>query len=354
MEIAYRRASKADYQSINDFHNRIYKSNRSLEQFSWEFERAPAGESVYIIALDGDRIVGTNCVIPIELYNSATGPFLSGKSEDTLVDPDYRGHGIFNQIYNVLFEECVNEGIEVIWGFTPARAPFKKIGFEIPYDHSQSLMVFDVLKSFDYLKALNPANGLLDKLKIFGLSLYSYFRWKLTSPSIQIQLNREKPDFEELSYFLNKQIDSSDEFTSIYSSPDYLKWRFQTNPYLKNLLYLTHRDKEGNLKASAFVNIDANDVAHITFITFHSVDSKAEREGIVYELSNRIRQKKAIALRNWVFSHTAVNKQELEAFKESGHVVLNRGMGFVWKNLGTANHSPDRIILSRLFTQGLY
>ena len=97
--VTYRLATAADYENINVFHNRIDKPNRSIEQFYWEFRDSPNGPSIYVIAEDGNQIVGTNCVIPISLIDSNGKVYKSGKSEDTLVDPNYRGQNIFNTIH---------------------------------------------------------------------------------------------------------------------------------------------------------------------------------------------------------------------------------------------------------------
>ena len=44
-----------------------------------------------------------------------------------MVDPQYRGQNIFNNIYDFLFEKCLESGINVIWGYTAAKKPFQKI-----------------------------------------------------------------------------------------------------------------------------------------------------------------------------------------------------------------------------------
>ena len=97
--VNYKLAIEEDYSMINDFYNRIHGLNRSIDEFYWEFHNCPFGKSIYVIAKDGDKIVGTNCVIPIDLIYSDNSIIKSGKSEDTLVDPDYRGQNIFNNIY---------------------------------------------------------------------------------------------------------------------------------------------------------------------------------------------------------------------------------------------------------------
>ena len=87
--VTYRLATENDYQNINDFHNRIYQKNRTMNEFRWEFHNCPFGKSIYVIATDEGKVVGTNCVIPIVLANSKSELILTGKSEDTLVDPEY-------------------------------------------------------------------------------------------------------------------------------------------------------------------------------------------------------------------------------------------------------------------------
>ena len=92
--IRYRLAAEEDYKKINDFYNRIRSSNRSIDQFYWEFHNLPFGKSVYVIAEDEEKIIATNCIIPIELIYDNHQIIRSGKSEDTLADPTYRGKNI--------------------------------------------------------------------------------------------------------------------------------------------------------------------------------------------------------------------------------------------------------------------
>lgn len=81
----------SDIEQVNVFYNKFNKTNRSISDFIWEFKQAPAGKAIYVIAKDADsnRIVGTQCAIPIYLYTHAGEVVLSAKSEDTLVDPEY-------------------------------------------------------------------------------------------------------------------------------------------------------------------------------------------------------------------------------------------------------------------------
>jgi GNAT superfamily N-acetyltransferase len=173
--IEYIVATENDYQAINDFHNRLYQKNRTIEQFRWEFHDCPARTGIYIIAKDTEKntVIGTQAVIPIELITDKGEIILSGKSEDTLVDPEYRGKRIFNNMYEMLFDECTKAGINYIWGFTTAKKPFRKMNFEIPWDQAQTLMVNKIIPAYKYFSSLNAKNSFKDKIKILALSYIS-------------------------------------------------------------------------------------------------------------------------------------------------------------------------------------
>ena len=55
--VTYRLATPDDYEKINSFYNRIYQSNRTIEQFLWEFNDGPFGRSIYVIAEDNGKLI---------------------------------------------------------------------------------------------------------------------------------------------------------------------------------------------------------------------------------------------------------------------------------------------------------
>jgi len=90
---------------------------RTARQWQWEFETPAAGSPRYVLAFDGGRLIGLQGCIPI-LLRCDGQPMKSGKSEDTLVHPDYRGLGVGDRMYECLFEAARGDGVELIWGFT--------------------------------------------------------------------------------------------------------------------------------------------------------------------------------------------------------------------------------------------
>src|SRR5262245_56751663 len=122
MNIRIRLMLDGDIGAVNEVYNNAYGNIRPLSFFEWEFLQGPWGQANYVIVEDldrpGNKIIGTQSAIPIVFVNGAGENVLTAKSEDTFVHPEYRGHKLFDRMYDLLFEECKKRGIEYIWGFT--------------------------------------------------------------------------------------------------------------------------------------------------------------------------------------------------------------------------------------------
>lgn len=351
--VKYRLASTEDYENINSFYNRIYNENRTLEQFLWEFHNCPFGKSIYVIAEDNGKIIGTNCVIPIDLITANNQIIRSGKSEDTLVDPEYRGQKIFYKIYEFLFEKCKETNIQVIWGFTSATKPFKQLGFEIPYDHEQALMVNNLRKSYSFLKSLNPKNKTADKIKIFGLCFLSKIKTFKGLKSSTSTFKVEKTDKVILGIedLIAKNQKTKPGSFAIHQTKDFQEWRIYSNPNF----YKTHTycvKKDNNLIALIVFNSHPNQIAYICQSTFHPDLTSFEKEKILRTATKMLFKEGIFLVRTWVFNTNDINRNEISTFKNAGYIHLNRGIGLVWKELDKIDIIPENFFLSRIATQG--
>lgn len=352
----------SEIKEVNDFYNLIYKENRNKEKFLWEFYNAPAGKAIYVIAKDADtkKIVGTQCAIPIELITDNGTIILTAKSEDTLVHPDYRGLNIFEKMYELLFEECKKNGIKYIWGFTSAKKPFLKLGFVIPFDHSQSLMVVDIFSSYKYLSKLNSKNNALSLFKIFILcivskisSLKKYFiSGKYTTKNFSsstydktfIQNNSQhiKPD-------LNKGF-------AIKQDLPFLTWRIVNNPYHEKICNV-YFSSESKIVANIIFNYHKSGVWYLVNDIYSKEIKEEQRTGMFNEAIKILltREKNMIHLiRTWDFTHNEHGKREVEMRKKSGFIHLDRGISFVWKILDNKDTlKVNDFYLSRIASQGV-
>ncbi|MBK9982949.1 MAG: GNAT family N-acetyltransferase [Saprospiraceae bacterium] len=350
----------ADIPELLDFYNLINKDNRDKEKFLWEFYNAPAGKAIYVIAKDADtqKIIGSQCAIPVDLITHTGDVIRTGKSEDTLVHPDYRGLSIFENMYAMLFEKCRESGIKYLWGFTSAKKPFLRLGFTIPFDHSQSLMVLNIFSSYKYLSNLNAKNTTGSLLKIFALCflarLISFKRYWPSSPSLK---NKFSFSAYDKSVVKENNLIPENKYKGYWIKQDisYISWRIEKNPYLEGV-HNVYFSRASDIVANLIFNHHKNGTWYLindTYADGITADEKAMMMKKSIALLAGKKQTSVNLIRAWDFRHNQHGLDEIQERKKAGFFHLDRGISFVWKSL-----DPDDMLdamdfnLSRLASQG--
>src|SRR5882762_8315179 len=236
--------NNAEIKLANDFFNSIYKADRDEKKFLWEFRKSPALPGIYVVAKDRQtgKVVGCQGAIPVDVITGKGETVLTAKSEDTLVHPDYRGLKIFENMYKLLFDESQKRGIQYIWGFTYAKKPFTKLGFDTPYVVSQSLMVFDIFGAARYLVRYNRTKTLWSKTKMFALcgfsKVVSLKRSFLTDSHLRGISHSilEKRSVEDNNSLVGDILSGTPDHFIIKQDVNYLRWRITDNPYHDEIL----------------------------------------------------------------------------------------------------------------------
>ncbi len=94
----------------------------STQMFNWAFFERNPEPSMFMGLKDGEKLIGTQAVLPMQLRRG-TELLWSAKSEETLVDSNYRGKGLFYKIFEEVFDH-IDPRIDVLWGATSATKPF--------------------------------------------------------------------------------------------------------------------------------------------------------------------------------------------------------------------------------------
>ena len=100
-KIKIREIRSSDISDINEaisIHNVAYGDKRTPEQWIWEYKSNYPDLFVFTVIEDDGRIVGTQGMIPIYI-NIKGKRYLSGKSENSLLNPEYRGGTLFQELY---------------------------------------------------------------------------------------------------------------------------------------------------------------------------------------------------------------------------------------------------------------
>ena len=359
IEISLLQESEVD--EVILFYNVTYNQTRNREKFYWEFNDAPAGKAIYVVAKDADtkKIVGTQVAMPIELITDTGKTILTAKSEDTLVDPNYRGLQIFEKMYDFLFKTCIERGIKYIWGFTTAKKPFIKLGFDIPFSHSQSLMAIDISASYKYLANLNDKNNFSSLMKIrllcIASKLMSLKNMFVSDKEIDANFSYLECDKAEIKDN-NQLIKADSKGFSIKLDLPFLLWRISNNLYHDKIYNIYFSDKK-DLVANLIFNHHKDGTWYLindTYAVKLSEKQKAAMHRKAIKLLLAKEKQNVKLIRTWDFSHNKLGNEEISIRKKAGYIHLERGVPFVWKTLdGNEKLNAADFNLSRIASQGM-
>jgi GNAT superfamily N-acetyltransferase len=94
--------------------------HKGLAVLRWRFEESPHGPGLFAVARDNGRIIGMIALVATKLRVGAE-LHLAYQAIDTVVDPAYRGRGVFVGLGQAA-QDSANHGGRVLWGFPNANA----------------------------------------------------------------------------------------------------------------------------------------------------------------------------------------------------------------------------------------
>ena len=351
------------YNSAKSVDHKIQRDKRNYDGFEWEFMNGPFGKAIYVVAVeilpDGlQKIVGTQCAIPIMMCDSKGNKILSAKPEDTYLDITaqlkYRKRDILGEMFELLVTECKKIEIHFFWGFTMVTSTFKRVGFSTPFTSFHGLLVSSPISAYKYLSKRNPNNRPIDLVKIFGLSIVSYFlglkrKFILSSSDLKVI---DKEINNELFYKDTKN-QYSGTFYSIFQTDEYLSWRIFQNPSGIQYKLLQFKDRTENYVGEIIYSYKEQ-VAFIDQMAFCATASpKTKGQAISLALCDILKNKEISIIRFAGYKHNSINMSEISLLEKFGFLFINKGTYFVFRNISDMDIKPEQIILSRLYTQGI-
>ncbi len=154
MDVKIVEATEEMVEQLVSYHNKHFGDTRQPEHWMWEYRGCYPDLSVFTVALNDGCVVGTLGSIPI--YMKVGGErLLSGKLENALLAPEYRGKktGTDIRIFNEY--KTSEKGCQFLWAYAPLYKTTVREGFTVFKGVMCSLAavinpvtaIYDVLKS---------------------------------------------------------------------------------------------------------------------------------------------------------------------------------------------------------------
>lgn len=285
--------SRGDEAAILELFKRVFQGERSLEHWEWKFKKNPYGPPVAVLAWDAKtrKLVGQYTVMPVRL-NAMGKSVLACQSLDTMVDPHYRMHGIFEKSARQCFEHLKESKFELVYGF-PNRNSYpgfvRKLGWmrvSFLNGYSLRLTIDRSLKRFRLGFTVPVANAVFrlcwrTRLLCNRVITARNLRGAQVSSSERVPSEYEALWMKEKSY----------EVLSLWKDVEYFSWRYDQHPE-QRFQYLLLRE-QGKLTGLSVIHESEDSIEIlelivadrridrakllVNFIARHALDRKVSR-----------------------------------------------------------------------------
>lgn len=233
-----------DINNVTVFHNFHYNITRTPEDWIWKYCGYDPDAAVFVTVKDDGKIVGTQGMIPVPILVNGKY-YLSGKSEDSLLDPEYRGKQIFSELYKLAMGLCASRKMHCVWGLTSAVKVWRKtLGFRVYEDILQTSVLVLRPKSVIHIP----------------LGLYAFMRKLINSFSITTQKNvsieKELRSPEDLEGLYERLMAKYKGLICLKLNKKCLAWRIFANPNIKYDTYFVYENDD--LRAYCYFSMDKN------------------------------------------------------------------------------------------------
>jgi len=357
MRIQIRQVRDSDIDKVISLHNLNYGDKRTPKHWIWEYKSNYPDRFVFTIIEDKDRVVGTQGMIPIYL-NIKGKTHLSGKSENSLLDPKYRGGNLFKELYDFAMSLCKAKKMCCVWGFTSATRVWRnKLRFHVYEDAMYTSFLILDPRRFISFEILGSKEGIVRKiakfLLVIRLYLYSFaqifaYRYPKRTPrkfSIEQKL-RSASDLGELYKRLRAKYA---DLIHIEQDEKYITWRIFNNPNIEYTTYFLYEDNL--LRAYCYVNINKK-YAYLTDLTFEDYEAG---DFLLRTILNLLHKRKITSA---LFMGNIKNPLMASIFNllKNHGFTKRRGSPFVLKNVSFKHekclHNIKNWYLNGLWTEG--
>jgi GNAT superfamily N-acetyltransferase len=197
--------------------------------FGWENRTYLPDKSVYVIAREDGRIVGSQELMPYRV-DIGGETFLTGRSDRTLVLPHLRGKGVFPRLMERAVALGKGRGMRFVWGSTAATKAFLREGF-----CSTSGFKGHALKCLDLPATLRyAAKERRKKFKYLALAAVALRPASFSLSRAAAKRYRIAPEPEgegDLANLMRRVPGAVSDLVTIHQDEAFLCWTGEANPW---------------------------------------------------------------------------------------------------------------------------
>jgi hypothetical protein len=364
-DLKIREAKSDDVIKINALYSKQYGFDK-LHEWQWEYEDNPYGKGIVVVAELNNEIIGVNTKICIPLsYGSKD--FLAVKGEFGLMEKEYRGRSIFNQIYNKCLDLSKARNIKLLWALSYAEGAYKNIGVPVPGRIGHLLLVLNANEAFRefeqkmFRKEYNQKAFQQWWKFLFRIFLISSQLW---SKTIRLKQSAGKKYTIETLTCADDRIDKFwDTFRhqnscyTITRTSKYLNWRIFNNP---NMKYKFLAALENN-QIKAYIIIGQKNNVNMAYLTDLCVLDGFEKaaESLLSHAIQCLKLEHIAFVDAWRMGKNPETKKYSKYLTRFGFIPLPAGSPFAVKSLSDEKMLPadpqelDNWFLTEIFSEGV-
>lgn len=335
VDLEMREAATTDVEKIISFHNDAHKDNRKPEHWKWEYKGNYPDSFVFTVIKDAGQIIATQGMIPYYIYVRGKR-LLTGKSENTLLNPKYRGGSLFQDLYEFAVSLCKTRGMQCIWGYTPATKALRRFRFHVyEYVMHGSISILNVRCALSEVlgEDTSAVKKVTKSLTFLSLWVYSaIIRATSQIPDTGLLVREKLADQHDLENLYERLKMKYPDLIHIDLDERYLRWRIFNHPFFK---YRTHFVYEGDLlRAYAFVNTHNKRRAYLTDFTFETANAG---KFLLKRILNQLQAEGIGAVSFWGNERNPLMKGPFDLLRRFGFVQRKTSAHFVLRNLSVGD-----------------
>jgi len=343
----------------NEQSDKKQQNNRPSKEFEWLFFKGLYKPSIYLVARDSDNedIIGTQAGIFFPMISPSGDPVMTLKGEDSLISLDrmikFGKRDLLKELLDIMDDIAKTDNVKFIWGFTPAKAAFKRCSYKIVCTVKGSFYVINPIKFYRHRIDQYPQMSNPGKILLLGFSFHNFIRQTLLSIQFT-QIKCRQISFDEINEKTLLSFLPIDVYAT-YLTKEFINWRITDNPAHIKYGIIEFANKTDEVISYLIFSYNEHCMYFIEQILFRSSISGNSKIRIMKLAFAIFKSQKAIAIRASGFSHNRINIEEMRLLKRTGFYFFNNpeGSNIIFKDLSGTDIKPEDVYLSRLNTQGL-